>query len=39
MEKSGANEPTTVLDWNCDISSDGSYCDFEAVAELVYHIQ
>jgi len=39
MEKSGSHVPTTMLDWQDNISSDQSYNAFETLADLVYNIQ
>ncbi|KAF9444735.1 hypothetical protein P691DRAFT_806932 [Macrolepiota fuliginosa MF-IS2] len=38
MEKGGPHTPTTLLDWDSDISSDESYDAFKTLAELVYNI-
>lgn len=36
--ESGDDQPTIVLDWQDDVSSDASYARFEIIADLVYNI-
>lgn len=38
MRKSGSSWPTVVLDWQDDITSDGSFAQFGAIANAVYNI-
>jgi hypothetical protein len=38
MQRSGDCQPSLVVDWQDDITSDTSYAEFGALADLVYNI-
>jgi hypothetical protein len=38
MERSGDGQPTLVLDWQDNITSDALYAEFRAIADRVYKI-